>query len=283
MKGIPFNELAFAKVNITHIAVVERYWKNDNRNCYPGGRDEHILSLTLNGVKEIYSAEKNPPVFVLNAPSIMLISKGAPYISHTILQEPDTMGHTICIRFRIYDEDGEELCFSDNYISWSKEATGNALRLFPQTLDLFLKQSVNHLQLKCSMLQILCELSKSFPRERDISKRFLPLLPAIEYMEENMHCEYTVAELAGMCFLSESYFRTLFREYTGGFSPVEYRNKLRIDKAEELLNTSLWSVGQIAETLGFYDVSHFYRIRRRVADLNRKRQTKNGSGFIKTV
>ncbi|MBQ2118450.1 MAG: helix-turn-helix domain-containing protein, partial [Clostridia bacterium] len=55
-------------------------------------------------------------------------------------------------------------------------------------------------------------------------------------------------------------FRARFKQFSGGLSPSEYRNRLRVRKAQELLSSSLWTTDLIAETLGFYDTSHFYRI-----------------------
>jgi AraC-like DNA-binding protein len=92
---------------------------------------------------------------------------------------------------------------------------------------------------------------------------FHAILPAIQYIEEHPSENTTVPELAAMCFLSESYFRARFRAFAG-CSPTDYRNRLRVGKAKELLQSSLWTTDLIAEALGFYDTSHFYRVYKRV-------------------
>ncbi|HEX2951574.1 MAG TPA: helix-turn-helix transcriptional regulator [Armatimonadota bacterium] len=54
------------------------------------------------------------------------------------------------------------------------------------------------------------------------------------------------------------YFRKLFREQYG-LSPKQYLQQIRMEKAEELLQSNLFSVTVIAEKTGFSSVYHFCR------------------------
>ena len=57
--------------------------------------------------------------------------------------------------------------------------------------------------------------------------------------------------------MGECYFRRLFKEYSGD-SPVEFRQKHRIEKAKQLLlSDEMLPVGVIAGELGFADIYHF--------------------------
>ena len=55
-------------------------------------------------------------------------------------------------------------------------------------------------------------------------------------------------------------FRLLFNQYTGGISPVQYRNALRMEQALRLIRTEEVTVEQAAREAGFHDMSHFYRL-----------------------
>ena len=61
--------------------------------------------------------------------------------------------------------------------------------------------------------------------------------------------------------MSESGFRKLFTEYTGK-SPVEYRNHIRLLRAEELILSGA-SVSEAAEKVGFGSISFYCRLTRR--------------------
>jgi AraC-like DNA-binding protein len=69
--------------------------------------------------------------------------------------------------------------------------------------------------------------------------------------------DLSITEIAKECGVSECYFRRLFQEYSGE-SPINFRQKHRIEKAKQLLlSDEHYSVGEIAEELGFSDIYHF--------------------------
>ena len=86
------------------------------------------------------------------------------------------------------------------------------------------------------------------------------LLPAIELLERHPERPVPVGELASMCYLSESNFRRKFIACMG-CAPVTYRNRLRVQKAEELLQSGLYTVESAAELLGFTDGAHLCKAR----------------------
>lgn len=68
----------------------------------------------------------------------------------------------------------------------------------------------------------------------------------------------SVDELTRLCHLSQSQLRRRFLTLYG-ISPIAYRNRLRCRIASELLCHTELSVAQIAERIGYTDVSDFYR------------------------
>lgn len=257
MKELSFAELPAANLHITRIAAVERSWKNGNVNRYPAGRPENIISYTIYGEKEICSGEGENAVH-LKAPAIVLISAETPYDSQTILDSDEESGHTICVRFAMQNDEGETLRFSEPFHFWKEDPDGRLLNLFRDVLKAYLSSEASQLQLKACMYRLLGALCEQNPVQ-ELPEQFRRLAPALEYIAANPAANTDVPVLAGMCFLSESYFRTLFHHCTG-MTPTNYRNHLRIKKASELLDSSLWTVDMVAEALGFFDTSHFYRV-----------------------
>jgi len=253
---ISFSQLLDADISVFGLAAVERRWANGNRNRYPAGRDENIISYTLSGGKLIYESEDKEPAIKLALPGAVFISEGSPYISKT--ETAGEPGHTVCVRFKLAGPGGESVKIAAPYLCW-EDPDGKISKLIYAVLNAYLKPEKDSLILKSRFFALLSALAISYGA-KNLPDRFKALAPAIERIRGNPADDTPITELAELCYLSESYFRTRFKEFSGGLSPVEYRNKLRIEKAEELLSSSLWTTELAAQALGFWDTAHFYRV-----------------------
>lgn len=84
------------------------------------------------------------------------------------------------------------------------------------------------------------------------------VMPAKRYLDKYYIREVTLYDLAEMCGLSVTHFRRCFHS-AFGISPIEYRTSLRISNAKDLLLCKYYKISEIAEMLGFADVSFFSR------------------------
>ena len=89
----------------------------------------------------------------------------------------------------------------------------------------------------------------------------------VTYLENNYNRDFSVDILADMCNLSVTSFRRSFLACKG-MSPVEYRNRLRIRKAAELLRTGRHTVGETAEQVGIRDIKYFGKLFKRYMGIN---------------
>ncbi|MDR1525709.1 MAG: AraC family transcriptional regulator [Tannerella sp.] len=79
---------------------------------------------------------------------------------------------------------------------------------------------------------------------------------SIIYMKDNLENRITLDDIAGSVGYSTSHFVSIFTRKTS-FSPIEYYNQLRIQKACSLLQFSDLKIKEISFRLGFYDPFHF--------------------------
>ncbi len=86
--------------------------------------------------------------------------------------------------------------------------------------------------------------------------QFLALLT---YMKDNLSHRFTVEELAGRMHMHPNYFIKYFSQGCG-YSPMQYINSLRIDRASELLKNSDDSILEVAAAVGFGDSLYFSRV-----------------------
>jgi two-component system response regulator YesN len=79
------------------------------------------------------------------------------------------------------------------------------------------------------------------------------------YVKRNYKNDITVEYLSSLFYMNRSYCSHLFREKTGE-KFVDYMNKVRIEKAKQLLLVSDKKMYQIAKAVGYDNVKYFFRI-----------------------
>jgi AraC-like DNA-binding protein len=116
------------------------------------------------------------------------------------------------------------------------------------------------------LLLHLRSLRKLTPLEiRDISSTQLvwSMEEIVRFVKQNYDGSYTLDDLASRCALNSSYFSRAFKEHTG-IPLFEYINRLRIEKACQLLKNSDLSILEIALSVGYNNVSFFNRYFKRI-------------------
>lgn len=84
------------------------------------------------------------------------------------------------------------------------------------------------------------------------------MLSCIEYIQNNYMNEITLSEITRIAAMSRTNFCNFFRMFTN-MSFKQYLNKLRIDKAMNLIRHTQYDINQIVEMCGYNDYSTFYR------------------------
>ncbi len=105
----------------------------------------------------------------------------------------------------------------------------------------------------CGLAVRLCALC------REAWKQSSPLPGVLRYLETHYMEEISLAQMAQSCHYSTSYFSTLFKAQTGE-TFVSYLNRLRLEKACELLLTTNGKNADIAQQVGFSDPKYFNRL-----------------------
>ena len=93
------------------------------------------------------------------------------------------------------------------------------------------------------------------------------VLPARVYLDGHFQEDFELTQLAEMCGLSEPYFRRLFLRVFHE-TPAEYRRRLRIAYAEDLLLSGSCSVTHAAQLCGYSDPAYFSRVFRKTTGVS---------------
>lgn len=78
------------------------------------------------------------------------------------------------------------------------------------------------------------------------------------YMRKNIEGEVDLEKLANDNYIGYSYFRKMFKKYTG-FAPHQYMLDLKLIRAKELILTTDKSIKEISYELGFQSIHYFSR------------------------
>lgn len=204
----------------------------------------------------IYSS--NGKSFVGEAGSLIYLPPLSSPYSYRIQSSDGVEPETMQIELDLADKDGNPIAYSDCPCLLSEDA--ESLRQdIASVISLFVDKASTPLRLHGAVLNLLASCAElvDVKDERSLQKR---LAPAFDYLQENYNKSVSVEVLARLCHLSESQLRRLFRRQTGK-SPIAYKNELLLNSAKRLLKYGDLGIGEISDSLGFYDIyafSHFF-------------------------
>lgn len=89
----------------------------------------------------------------------------------------------------------------------------------------------------------------------------------LELINKNNEANFSLEQLAQEAGLSPSYFRLLFKRFTG-YSTVQYQNYMKITHAQDLLNTGNLRVTEVAHMVGIQDIYYFSRLFKRITGIS---------------
>jgi AraC-like DNA-binding protein len=132
------------------------------------------------------------------------------------------------------------------------------LDTFLKIFDLVEKEQPGYQQIASGMAIKLLGYIISFEKQKDFSgKPIAKVIEAIRFeMRRNIEKEIDLKMLAEKHRVSYSFFRKMFKKYTG-VSPGQYHLQLRITRAKELLISTDKSIKTISYELGFQSIFYF--------------------------
>lgn len=218
-----------------HIIIycIEGYgWLEINKKRIEIGPSEFI-TIPKN-VPHSYGASDNKPWTIY-----WIHFKGdlAGYIVELILKNSDNYKPSLS-----YNEQRIKL-FEDIYSTLEMGYSSDALRYVSMTFSHFLSS-------------LIYERKFNHP-DHDAEKDVIAL--TIGLMQDKIHATVTLKELADFASLSVSHFSSIFKAKTG-YSPIEYYNHLKIQKACQYLSFTDMSIKMVSINLGIDDPYYFSRM-----------------------
>lgn len=111
-----------------------------------------------------------------------------------------------------------------------------------------------------SYYHLIYQLSEN----KKVEKKYKKIHELMLYLERNYDLNLKISDYAKAALMSESGLRSRFKEYTGK-SIVEYRNDVRLKRAEEFILSGM-TVSEAALKVGFSSLPYYCRVAKKKSD-----------------
>ncbi len=250
MKVVSISKLYQTDYNVKYLNSLKQFWRDTKTfSCIHQPKKQSIL-LYLSGCKAKY-VMKDGKEIIAKSQDVVYAPQGCEY-TVTFFDFENTDGHTIGVNFFLYNEENESVLLSDGIKIFH---TNTAITsLFYQLDSLSNNKNIQPTENKVFLFQLLNQLMQ----ERNKKKTASVIQKGVEYLNSHYVETPSVQELSSLCFVSEVYFRRLFKKEFH-MTPIAYRNFLRLNRAKQYLEYGEISIQEIATLLGYSTVSHFIK------------------------
>lgn len=273
MKIIPFEELYYRDFFISDpISKPQNWYSRGNvYNALGKPKLSHTLLWFKNCSATITDSHGN--VIEAGRNQLAYMAKDIEYIVEFHDTAPDE-ADTIVIHFQMTDKSGEDIapvmvptvCMKNVDVS-----LGMAMEMLAEE---FKKNVVCIPEVNSVIYRILAAICQKC-RRATTKNKFSCIREGIELLEQDS--DMSISDISRRCGVSESYFRRLFREYSGE-NPIDFRQRHRIEKAKQmLLSDDMLTVGEIAQELHFSDIYHFSKTFKRFSGVSPTAFVKNAT------
>lgn len=131
--------------------------------------------------------------------------------------------------------------------------------VFYEAINIYEKPVFSYGKFKAQIFSLITDIAERKRHEINNSKEYLTIAPAIDFLEKNIFSDFNISDLAKMCFISEPYFRKIFKSYYFT-SPYEYCLNIKINRAKKLLKTRLYTISEVAGKVGYNDAGYFSKV-----------------------
>lgn len=240
--------------DFTVLSVAFAYYKEMTYEHFLNMKDRRHNGLTLILSGTIRMTYADGTSVIANAGSIILQRKGdsyrldiidklgAEYIVISYCTEPENVISQLL----------PEHIFSGTHFRRYRDAFEEAARVYSSS---GICQSA---LLRALVQEILCSIIRE-NHHGSLMKNADPAANAKYYMDEYFERNISAEDLAAVSGVCSSHLRMVFKK-TYGESPNHYLNRVRIERAKEMIASGMFNLEEIAAACGFRNVYYFSRV-----------------------
>ena len=174
--------------------------------------------------------------------------------AHVVFDRVSTDEEMIVIHFYCHGSNEDEIQI------FNPEDSSKFAGFFFEILKVWEESSPGYKHRCQSLFYKMLEEMELYHAANPTNKKEQIIKNSIVYMNANFdNPGITISEIAEKSFISEVYFRKIYKEIFG-VSPGRAILKMRIKKAKELLQSGYFSVKEAAQKCGFENAKYSYRL-----------------------
>lgn len=239
-----FNDVFNTDFNLSNILAVRQNWRAEHKfSCIEAPRRN--IGLLMITDYPVFVELSDGSSFQADVGDVLLLPKGARYIIRFLVPQ-GKVSHPVVVNFVITTESGEEVNLESNAMRLCRD-NGALLPLFQAATQHY--KSAPPSRLKGAVFELLGRL---FPVQEEDEC-------GIAYINRNYTDRFHIPDLAKRCGMSEPVYRKRFKQLTG-CSPVQYINRMKINKACQMLCNTEMTPASISGFLRFNNLPYFYKV-----------------------
>lgn len=220
----------------------------------------HKLYFPVSGEAKITAKGR---VHLLKEKQLMLIPKG---VTHSFSLTESCHLEKYWLHFTAYSEGNDLLSQFTDITVWNFSSDSDFTKLAGYFDQLFATESNNAVELsllqQASLFQICALLFARSPKKIPSALENAPLHSKqsviLKYIDEHLAEPFTIAQLAKVVYMHPTAFIRYFKNRMG-MPPLKYIKYLRLERAKLYLETTDYTIQEIAALTGFTTNSHFSR------------------------
>ena len=215
----------------------------------PKGRNDWLLFYVASGSETFYLENET----VANAGSFIIYAPGEPQYHKTNISKNAEFYY---IHFKC-DNLPENLIFDTSKI-YQTEPTRKISDMFEEMIEEILVKKPCYEQLCIyKLLSILSIFKRNIICDNHPQKiNFKRIGQAVSHISNHYNENLSLEEYAKLCNMSKYHFLRVFEQIIG-CTPIEYRNKIRLEHAAEMLLDKYYSIEEISLLTGYSSASYF--------------------------
>ncbi len=250
---------SFCDICVSDITIISGVRPNGRSASYTDGRSNNGILYIWNGEARFFTHDNQQ--IKGKTGELLFIPKGCKYeMQYTA---PSTT--FVLINLELFDKCGNDKVISENIEVIAKDDQINRIARIMANLEL------------CGMAQSLCAVF----RKKEFVYKLLGLIyesdsplvfkhqkhpqifAGVMMLEQTFLENIPISKFAQASNISVSLFRSLFNKQYD-MTPVQYRNRLRIDRATAILSEGSCTVSEVAYACGFENVGYFCRYYKKI-------------------
>ncbi len=267
MKELTFSALKSSDVEAYSILSTRQYWRDRTGYSFSAQQPRETNGFLLVLCKCVHYSFDNEERLDAPKNALICMPTGSTYRIEFEVDEPNQPA-SVLVNFELKNSYGENIKLEDKVKILCTDAGERIVHLFLKLADDY--RTGNFLKTRRNFYTLLTDISSLLGKdELEISE----INDMTEYIKSSIGDGLKISDIARRFAMSEVTFRRKFKEYLG-ISPVEYINRVKTERAKELIGRDDITTDDICTELNFYDPSHFYKVFRKYAGTTPERWRK---------